>query len=152
MIDNSKEYIICAAVWYDDGIEKDDTQKGITFPFHGKGRTYTNTNITTGFVIGQFRHGNCIAIRPTNPEFNGGMKTVQGFLTSKGKFVDRWQGAVIAHRCGQISDKAYYNTRYEGTPWTEEQLDMLLEEVPTEERHFHHKEYPMAMMFSEDLY
>ena len=84
MIDNSKEYVICAAIWYKDGNE------------YPRGRFAQN--LKTGKVIGQWRHGNCIAIHPTNPEYNGGIESVQGFLTSTGNFVDRWQGIEIKQR------------------------------------------------------
>ena len=115
MIDNSKEYIICAAIWYQDGTEAP--------------RGMIAQNIDSGVVIGQWRHGNCINIRATNPVWN--KKTlkerlnrdeqdvpmmvsnekpdveydcVDGFLTSKGRFVDRWQAAKIALDCGQVTE------------------------------------------------
>ena len=115
MIDNSKEYIICAAIWYQDGTEAP--------------RGMIAQNIDSGVVIGQWRHGNCINIRATNPIWN--KKTlaertnrenqdvpmmvskekpdidydyVDGFLTSHGRFVDRWQAAKIALECGQIEE------------------------------------------------
>ena len=100
MIDNTKEYVICAAYWYKDGTEAP--------------RGFIAQNIDSGVVIGQWRHGNIINIRSTNPlwnarkiaEMNGGnpleikkyedtfpyIDIVDGFITSKGRFVDRWQG------------------------------------------------------------
>ena len=116
MIDNSKEYILCAAIWYKDGTE---APKGMIAQ-----------NISSGVVIGQWRHGNCINIRATNPIWN--KKTlkerinrendavpmmvsnenpdieyeyVDGFITSKGRFVDRWQAAKIALDCGQLPEE-----------------------------------------------
>ena len=116
MIDNSKEYVICAACWYKDGTEAP--------------RGFIAQNISSGVVIGQWRHGNIINIRATNPVWN--KKTlkeridrenqdvpmrisdekpdvdysyVDGFLTSKGNFVDRWQGMKLAYEAGQV-DKA----------------------------------------------
>ena len=56
MIDNTKEYIICAAIWYRDGTE---SSKGMIAQ-----------NIDSGVVIGQWRHGNCINVRATNPVWN----------------------------------------------------------------------------------
>ena len=56
MIDNSKEYIICAAIWYKDGT---DAPRGLIAQ-----------NIDSGVVIGQWRHGNCINVRATNPLWN----------------------------------------------------------------------------------
>ena len=46
MIDNSKEYIICAAYWYKTG---DESPMG-----------FVAQNISTGIVIGQYRHCNVI--------------------------------------------------------------------------------------------
>ena len=113
MIDNSKEYILCAAIWYKDGTEAP--------------RGFIAQNIDSGVVIGQYRHGNCINVRATNPVWN--KKTLQerldresqnvpmrisdekpdadydyvdGFLTSEGRFVDRWQGMKIAYEAGQV--------------------------------------------------
>lgn len=51
MIDNSKEYIICSAIHYDNHIH------------------YPNMNeygIDSGFVIGGYRHHNIISVLPTN--------------------------------------------------------------------------------------
>ena len=56
MIDNSKEYVICAACWYKDGTEAP--------------RGFIAQNISSGVVIGQWRHGNIINIRATNPIWN----------------------------------------------------------------------------------
>ena len=116
MIDNSKEYILCAAIWYKDGTEAP--------------KRMIAQNISSGVVIGQWRHGNCINIRATNPIWN--KKTlkerinrendavpmmvsnenpdieyeyVDGFITSKGRFVDRWQAAKIALDCGQLPEE-----------------------------------------------
>ena len=52
MIDNSKEYIICSAIWYKNGKH---------YPFQN---IY---GIDNGFVIGSFRHPMCIAVCPENP-------------------------------------------------------------------------------------
>ena len=113
MIDNSKEYILCAAIWYKDGTEAP--------------RGFIAQNISSGVVIGQWRHGNIINIRATNPVWNKRMLAeklnhvdddvpmrisdekpdvdydyVDGFLTSKGNFVDRWQGMKLAYEAGQV--------------------------------------------------
>ena len=113
MIDNSKEYILCAAIWYQDGTEAP--------------RGFIAQNIDTGVVIGQWRHGNCINVRATNPVWNKkklaeryerendnipmttekpdmSYDEVDGFITSRGRFVDRWQAAKIAMDCGQLPE------------------------------------------------
>lgn len=107
-----QEYIICAAIWYRDGTEAP--------------RGMIAQNIDTGVVIGQWRHGNCINVRSTNPVWNAEKLAerkgetpmiikyedtleyydyVDGFLTSEGRFVDRWQGMKIAYGAGQVDEK-----------------------------------------------
>ena len=89
------EYIICAAIWYNDGIK----------------RANLPCNIETGIVIGGWRHGNCII--PLNTMFpnrdyilsnKDGKTTIQGFLTNKGRFVERPEGAEIALAAKQINE------------------------------------------------
>lgn len=84
-------YIICAAIWYDDGIK----------------RMHLPRNITSGLVAGGWRHGNCISILEAhypNREYKS-PNTIQGFLTSEGNFVDRKNAGEIAFKAGQTSKK-----------------------------------------------
>jgi len=165
MIDNTKEYIICAAIWYDDGIEEDSEEykNEVHFPMHGKGRTFTNNNIKTGFVIGGFRHGNCISVRPSNPRFNEDQHTVQGFLTSKGRFVDRWQGMYLAWMAGQVNNERALNDKTGGwipvgsvlekiimTDYSIFDLESFMSSIPTDNRFKENQ--PFNMLYSEDLY
>lgn len=93
-----KEYILCAAVWYDDKIE----------------RPHLPRNIQTGMVVAGWRHFNCIhqLIKMFCPnwlkiEQEGNIlgeikkNSIQGFLTSKGNFVDRNTAGQIAFESGQ---------------------------------------------------
>lgn len=156
MIDNSKEYIICAAIWYKDGTEAP--------------RGLIAQNIDSGVVIGQWRHGNCINVRSTNPLWNAKRLSergndnpmriekyedtleyydyVDGFLTSKGRFLDRYQAAKIALECGQIDEKTALRT-YDRTD-----DDISDEELMnTEPKHRHGPERGrFRMIYSEDLY
>ena len=160
MIDTSKEWVLCAAIWYKDGTE---APKGMIAQ-----------NIDTGVVIGQWRHGNVINIRATNPIWN--KKTLQerldresqdvpmrisdekpdveydhvdGFLTSKGNFVDRWQGMKIAYEAGQVDEKRAFRSeeRIEEDAISDREL---MEGEPQ------HRSGKMCgqynMMYSEDLY
>ena len=159
MIDTSKEWVLCAAIWYKDGTEAP--------------RGMIAQNIDSGVVIGQWRHGNCINIRATNPVWN--KKTlkerlnrdeqdvpmmvsnekpdveydsVDGFLTSKGRFVDRWQGMAIAFLAGQVSYERAKCKNYEGEYVDNEEF---LKQVP---RHRISRKDGNGwnMMYSEDLY
>ena len=94
-MDNKKEYIICAAIWYNDNIE----------------RANLPANIKTGVVVGGCNHGNCVIPLQTmfpNRKYilknEKGNKTTQGFLTSKNRFVGREEAAEIALDAGQISE------------------------------------------------
>ena len=155
MIDNSKEYIICAAIWYDDGTE---AESGMIAQ-----------NISSGVVIGQWRHGNCINIRATNPVWNAKtlaerrgehpmivkyedtlpyFKEVDGFLTSHGRFVDRWQAAKIALDCGQL-DESVAVRRYDRS--CDDISDEELMASPPQHRSGKDRGR-FKMIYSEDLY
>lgn len=105
MIDNSKEYIICSAIHYDNHIH---------YPH------MDSYGINSGFVLGGYRHHNIIAVLPENTESKITLERakelnidwpikdsdiIQGFVTSSGRFVDREEAAIIAFNAGQITDK-----------------------------------------------
>ena len=111
MIDNSKEYISCSAIHYDNGKH---------YPWQ---EVY---GIKSGFVLCGFRHPVIMGVLPENPymcdeepernptvcEWNSAVgvsdcsiKTTQGFMTSLSRFVNRKEAAKIAYNCGQIEDK-----------------------------------------------
>ena len=151
-----REYILCAAVWYKDGTEAP--------------RGLIAQNIDTGVVIGQWRHGNCINVRSTNPVWNAKKLAerkreapmitkyedtleyydyVDGFLTSEGNFVDRWQGMKLAYEAGQVNEKRAFRSeeRIEEDAISDREL---MEGEPQ------HRSGKMCgrynMMYSEDLY
>lgn len=77
-----REYILCAAIRFDDGVSR------VHHSRHG-----------TGIVVCGYRHHEIFAARP--PGFKG--KETQGFMTSRGRFVDRKTARIIAERAGQIN-------------------------------------------------
>lgn len=88
-----KEFIICAACFYDDGIK------------------YGNQpdNIEIGYVIAGRRHNNCIGMFakiygfPYNPEAKKIYSTeIQGFLTNTNRFVNRQEALIIATEANQL--------------------------------------------------
>ena len=90
---DTKEYIICAANYYDDGKE----------------RIFKPKNITTGFVICGRRHHNCISMFAEMVGFPYSKeaqelhnKEIQGFLTNTDRFVNRKEAYRIAHDADQI--------------------------------------------------
>lgn len=85
------EWITCAALHYDDGIEHANQPD----------------NIATGIVVCGLRHGSCYAIMAgLLGNFSGKFKVVgreaQGFLTSKNRYVTRAEAYLIAREQGQI--------------------------------------------------
>lgn len=92
------EKILCAAIHFDDGKE---------YP-------HQPNNIDTGVVMCGYRHG-CIfaqldfASQGTNKSVkdrheNGIYEKSQGFLTNKGRYVERDEALEIALREGQVID------------------------------------------------
>ena len=89
------EYIIAAAVYYDDSI------------FH---EFKTPNNKQTGFVISGFRHAMAMdilqMILPADKfeDFDdlSARGYTRGFLTSHNRYVDRFEGFLIARSYGQI--------------------------------------------------
>lgn len=135
MIDNTKEYIICAAYWYK--IDGDESPHG-----------FVAKNISTGVVFGQYRHCNVIhnfkkatGIRTSESEVD----YVDGFLTSKGNFVDRVQASELAYYAGQIPQEKAFNKFWNG------KYESALGDEPRE-RWRDSKDYKFKGIFSEDLY
>ena len=84
------EYIICAATWFDDEID----------------RELPELNGKTGYVIAGRRHSNVaftISVLSPNGAIRRQPKEVDGFLTNKNRFVDRKEAADIAFKAGQIA-------------------------------------------------
>lgn len=87
MIDNSKEYILCAAIRR----LKPKITDNENFPY------YKGTNDILNIELG-FRHHDIYQ------RFDGELSLKnkdQGFYTSKGRFVDRYEAAYIAEQAGQ---------------------------------------------------
>jgi hypothetical protein len=99
-----QEYIVCAAIWYKElPVLSGNAPIGHRNP----------VNIKDGIVVCGHRHGHCIhtmyALTGKRQGQTGAK--IQGFLTSKNKFVTREEAAVIALGCGQITKLRYNQTR-----------------------------------------
>lgn len=82
-------YILCSAIWFDDG------QSYIHQP----------KNIKSGFVIYGRRHHNCfqiVSIMNDGKKIKTIKRPIQGFLTSDDRFVDRHEAVDIALISKQI--------------------------------------------------
>jgi hypothetical protein len=88
----SREYILCSAIYFNDG----------------KNHIHQPKNIDEGFVVCGRRHHNCFAtfkaMGSTKPERIERMDEVQGFLTNLDRFVDRVEGGKIAFNAGQTTE------------------------------------------------
>lgn len=86
----SEPYILCAAIWYDDGRE---------YPHQPK-------NIAAGKVFCGHRHCSIFQLMPyvRKERREMGIKETQGFLTNDNRFVDREEAAAIALASGQIAE------------------------------------------------
>lgn len=73
---------------------------------------------------------------------------VDGFLTSQGRFVDRWQGMAIAYLAGQVPYERAKCKNYEGEYVDNEEF---LKQVPRH-RTSQKDGNGWNMMYSEDLY
>ena len=98
-----QEFIVCAAIHFDDGIEHEGHHP-----------------VKSGFVICGLRHCNIYsgvyaAIQAADGEYgkilslnepnNTRTKITEGFLTSKNRFVDRKEAYKIALHAGQVKEK-----------------------------------------------
>lgn len=88
MIDNSKEYILCAAIHFKDGIERFNQVK----------------NIKSGIVVTGRRHSDCYTIAIAIDKIMISIDHVQGFLTSKNRFLNREEAYELAVKCEQIKE------------------------------------------------
>lgn len=94
------EKIVCAAIWY----KEQPTAKILP------------KNISAGIVVGGLRHGYCISTfvaltgkRSVLPECG---EYVQGFITSKDRFLDRREAMKLAKETGQVTSKQSFEELY----------------------------------------
>ena len=125
MIDNSKEYIICAAV------KRKFTND--CKPYHD------GTNDICNIEIGYRHHDIYQRFNYTDEETCplSFKQEDQGFYTSKGRYVDRYEGMEIAYNAGQVNEH-----RGLDKAWTK--CDLFADK-PIKDTH------KFNMLFSEDL-
>ena len=131
MIDNSKEYIVCAA------IRRVEPRTDIQ-PY------YEGTNDLCSIEIGYRHHdiyqrfGKAVSIKMED----------QGFYTSKGRFVDRIEGMEIAYNAGQVNERTAFGREWMKIEMQSSEGEPVRNEVYWKE-HYPHK---YNMLFSEDIY
>lgn len=94
----TKEFILCAAIWYKE------LPTSIRNPI----------NISSGTVVLGRRHPDCISTvlcltgkRTVQLADDGVGRTMQGFLTNTNRFVSREEAAIIAINSNQIDSLKY---------------------------------------------
>lgn len=91
-MNNRDEYVVCSAIWYQNNKEY----------------VFQPDNIKFGYVLCGLRHNNIIAIHYDLITKEGyKIKSIQGFLTSKNRFVNRIEAGKIAIAAGQIENLSY---------------------------------------------
>ena len=127
MIDTSKEYILCAAI-------KRKFPNNCT-PYHD------GTNDICNIEIGYRHHDIYQRFKCKTPEecILSFKMDDQGFYTSKGRFVDRYEGMKIAYEAGQVDEEIALNKSWMNIPLSKD--DTIKEDV-----------YKFNKLFSEDLY
>ena len=93
------EYILCSAILYNNGKEY----------------VHQPINVDSGFVICGQRHHNCYmtAYILNADEKILGLEHIEGFLTSKNRFVDRIEGLDIAIKANQVNNNSLSNLHSE---------------------------------------
>lgn len=86
------EFILCAAIWYQDEIKHEAQPE----------------NIELGYVWCGWRHENIIVLRHLLLQKSTvKASSVNGFLTSSNRFVDRVDAMEIAIKAGQLEKEFY---------------------------------------------
>ena len=106
MIDITKEYIICSAIWFRDGKKYEMQPKNIESGFVISGRRHHNCYATLQSVFRFVKHGYFGEESPEKKEIFKWFeyleeREVQGFLTSEDRFVTRQEAYIIASEIGQ---------------------------------------------------
>ena len=101
---DQKEYILCAAIYVDDGIEHNFSsynhpKTGLLFCGHRHADCFPAMNAWADTLSGKTQK----KIEEILPDQLSGRN--QGFLTSTGRFVNREEGAKIAFVAGQINKR-----------------------------------------------
>ena len=136
MIDNSKEYILCAA------IKRKQPREGSPY------REGTNDimNIEIGYrhhdIFHRFNNRG-IHKNYENCEVSNRMED-QGFYTSKGRFVDRYEGMKIAYEAGQVSEETAFSKKWHNIKLNLTDKELTDLDIADTEKY--------NKLFSEDLY
>ena len=130
MIDNSKEYILCAA------IRRKRPREGSPY--------WDGTNDIMNIEIG-YRHHDIFHRFNNKGDYEVSiLMEDQGFYTSKGRFVDRYEGMKIAYEAGQVSEEVAFSKKWHEIKLNIADGDNVDWDIADTEKY--------NKLFSEDLY
>ena len=130
MIDNSKEYILCAA------IRRKQPREGSPY--------WEGTNDIMDIEIG-YRHHDIFHRFNNRGDYEVSiLMEDQGFYTSKGRFVDRYEGMKIAYEAGQVSEEVAFSKKWHDIKLNIADGDNVDWDIADTEKY--------NKLFSEDLY
>ena len=130
MIDNSKEYILCAA------IRRKRPREGSPY--------WEGTNDIMDIEIG-YRHHDIFHRFNNKGDYEVSiLMEDQGFYTSKGRFVDRYEGMKIAYEAGQVSEEVAFSKKWHDIKLNIADEDSVDWDIADTEKY--------NKLFSEDLY
>lgn len=93
------EYILCAAIWYQDGKKYDEQPKNIESGFVVAGRRHSNCYMTVVAIAGIEK---AVQKKLENVAFQMDRKMHQGFITNLDRYVGRAEAYQIAKDSNQI--------------------------------------------------
>lgn len=130
MIDNSKEYILCAA------IRRKQPREGSPY--------WEGTNDIMNIEIG-YRHHDIFHRFNNKGDYEvSSLIADQGFYTSKGRFVDRYEGMKIAYEAGQVSEETAFSKKWHNIKLNLTDKELTDWDIADTEKY--------NKLFSEDLY
>jgi len=94
-----KEHILCAAIWYQDGIKYEEQPKNIEFGFVVAGRRHSNCYMTVVALVGIDK---AVEKKLENIATQMDRKMHQGFITNLNRYVGRAEAYQIAKEANQI--------------------------------------------------
>lgn len=97
-----REFIICAAVWYNDGIKHEGQPKNIDVGFVIAGRRHHNCYATASALAGIDEAIRLKIVNIENRMTRDDYRKSQGFITSLDRYVDRKEAYKIAKQNNQI--------------------------------------------------
>lgn len=98
----NKEFIICSAIWLNDGLKHNGQPKNIETGFVICGRRHSDCYSTINILCGIDKAINLKKENSKNASSLDDFRKYQGFITSLNRYVDRKEAWIIAKANNQI--------------------------------------------------